>query len=118
MCGLPTETDEDVLAIARVARRVIQAGRQATGRGDIRCTVSIGGFVAKPHTPFQWASECGHETVDARLKGLGAAVRADRGYGSPIGLLLHEGRPWIMVGQGWAGWRRVGEVCRAGWEWG
>ena len=27
MCGLPTETDEDVLAIARVAQRVIQAGR-------------------------------------------------------------------------------------------
>ncbi|MFD0853858.1 radical SAM protein, partial [Actinomadura adrarensis] len=37
MCGLPTETDEDVLAIAGMARRVIQAGREATGRRDIRC---------------------------------------------------------------------------------
>ena len=51
MCGLPTETDEDVLAIAALAQRVIQAGRSATGRNDIRCTVSIGGFVPKPHTP-------------------------------------------------------------------
>ena len=51
MCGLPTETDEDVVAIARVARRVIEAGRAASGRKDIRCTVSIGGFVPKPHTP-------------------------------------------------------------------
>ena len=56
MCGLPTETDEDVIAIARLARRVIEAGREATGRRDIRCTVSIGGFVPKPHTPFQWAA--------------------------------------------------------------
>ena len=31
MCGLPTETDEDVLAIARVAHRVIEAGRKAIG---------------------------------------------------------------------------------------
>src|SRR5487761_959697 len=35
MCGLPTETDEDVLAIAGLARRVIKAGREATGRRDI-----------------------------------------------------------------------------------
>src|SRR6266566_1538771 len=76
MCGLPTETDEDVVAIARVARRVIEAGRKATGRRDIRCTVSIGGFVPKPHTPFQWAAQCDHETVDARLRALGAAMRA------------------------------------------
>ena len=29
--------------------------------------MSIGGFVPKPHTPFQWAAQCDHETVDARL---------------------------------------------------
>src|SRR5260370_3884824 len=100
MCGLPTETDEDVLAIARVAHRVIEVGRAASGRRAIRCTVSIGGFVPKPHTPFQWAAQCDHQTVDARLKALGAALRADRGYGSrrrvrcphpqPAGV---EGRP-------------------------
>src|SRR5437764_1889321 len=57
MCGLPTETDDDVLQIAALARKVIDAGRQATGRRDINCTVSIGGFVPKPHTPFQWAAQ-------------------------------------------------------------
>ena len=45
MCGLPTETDEDVLEIADLATRVIAKGREVTGRNDIRCTVSIGGFV-------------------------------------------------------------------------
>ncbi len=55
MCGLPTETDEDVLAIADLTKRVIDTGRRVSGRRDIRCTVSIGAFVPKPHTPFQWA---------------------------------------------------------------
>src|SRR5690606_11709364 len=81
MCGLPTETDEDVLAIADLARKVIAAGREASGRRDIRCTVSIGGFVPKPHTPFQWAGQCDHETVDARLAKLRDTIRSDRNYG-------------------------------------
>ena len=70
MCGLPTETDEDVLQIAELASRVIETGRQVSGTRDIRCTVSIGGFVPKPHTPFQWAAQLDHETTDARLRKL------------------------------------------------
>ena len=57
MCGLPTETDEDVLEIADLAKKVIAKGREVSGHNDIRCTVSIGGFVPKPHTPFQWAAQ-------------------------------------------------------------
>ena len=57
MCGLPTETDEDVLQIADLAKKVIDTGREVSGRRDIRCTVSIGGFIPKPHTPFQWAGQ-------------------------------------------------------------
>ena len=116
MCGLPTETDEDVLAIAGLARRVIQAGREASGRRDIRCTVSIGGFVPKPHTPFQWAAQCGHETVDARLRKLGAALRADPGYGRAVGFRYHDGRPSIIEGLLSRGDRRVAEVIRAAWQ--
>ena len=40
MCGLPTETDEDVLQIAELASEVIAAGREASGQRDIRCTVT------------------------------------------------------------------------------
>ena len=116
MCGLPTETDEDVLAIARVARRVIEAGRKATGRRDIRCTVSIGAFVPKPHTPFQWAGQCGHETVDARLRALGQALRADRNYGKAIGFRYHDGQPSAVEGLLSRGDRRVAKVIRAAWQ--
>ncbi len=116
MCGLPTETDEDVLAIADLARRVIQAGRQATGRRDIRCTVSIGAFVPKPHTPFQWAAQCGHQDVDRRLAALGSALRGDPGYGRSIGYRYHDGQPAMIEGLLARGDRRVGKVIQAVWE--
>ena len=114
MCGLPTETDEDVLAIGDLAKRVIATGREVSGRRDIRCTVSIGGFVPKPHTPFQWAAQCDHETVDARLAKLRDALRADRQYGKAIGFRYHDGKPGIIEGLLSRGDRRVGTSHRGG----
>jgi radical SAM family uncharacterized protein len=116
MCGLPTETDEDVVAIARVARRVIEAGRAVSGRKDIRCTVSIGGFVPKPHTPFQWAAQCDDKTVDARLRALGDALRSDRAYSRAIGFRYHDGKPSMVEGLLSRGDRRVAKVIRQAWE--
>jgi radical SAM family uncharacterized protein len=116
MCGLPTEADEDVLAIADLARKVIKAGREATGRRDIRCTVSIGGFVPKPHTPFQWAPQCDHEIVDARLRKLSGALRSDPGYGRAIGYRYHDGKPSIIEGMLSRGDRRIGKVIKAVWQ--
>ncbi len=116
MCGLPTEEDEDVLQIARLAHEVIKAGREATGRKDIRCTVSIGGFVPKPHTPFQWAAQLDHETTDSRLKKLRDAIREDRAYGKNIGVRYHDGKPGIVEGLLSRGDRRVGRVIEQVWR--
>ncbi|TDC03669.1 TIGR03960 family B12-binding radical SAM protein [Nonomuraea longispora] len=116
MCGLPTEQDEDVLGIADLAKKVIKAGREITGSRDIRCTVSIGGFVPKPHTPFQWAAQADHETVDRRLKALRDSLRGDKQYGKAIGFRYHDGRPSIVEGLLSRGDRRVGAVIRAVWE--
>jgi radical SAM family uncharacterized protein len=116
MCGLPTETDEDVLQIADLARKVIKAGREASGTRDIRCTVSIGGFVPKPHTPFQWAGQLDAESTDARLVKLRDAIRADRNYGKAIGFRYHDGKPGVIEGLLSRGDRRVGKVIREVWE--
>ena len=116
MCGLPTEQDEDVVAIADLARKVIAAGRAASGRKDIRCTVSIGGFVPKPHTPFQWAGQCPADVVDDRLRKLGAALRADKTYGRSIGFRYHEGTPAMIEGLLSRGDRRVGAVIKSAWQ--
>ncbi|WP_283138284.1 TIGR03960 family B12-binding radical SAM protein [Rhizohabitans arisaemae] len=116
MCGLPTEQDEDVMAIADLARKVIKAGREVTGTRDIRCTVSIGGFVPKPHTPFQWAGQTDHETVDRRLRELRDDLRRDKEYGRAIGFRYHDGKPSIVEGLLSRGDRRVGRVVQAVWE--
>jgi radical SAM family uncharacterized protein len=116
MCGLPTETDEDVLAIGDLAKRVIATGRSVSGRQDIRCTVSIGGFVPKPHTPFQWAAQCDHEIVDARLAKARDAIRGDREYGRAIGFRYHDGKPSIIEGLLSRGDRRVGAIIEAVWR--
>ena len=116
MCGLPTETDEDVLAIADLAKQVIAKGREVSGRNDIRCTVSIGGFVPKPHTPFQWAAQLDHETTDERLRKLRETVRADKRYGRAIGFRYHDGKPGIIEGLLSRGDRRVGAVIEQVWR--
>ncbi len=116
MCGLPTETDEDVLQIADLAKKVIATGREVTGTRDIRCTVSIGGFVPKPHTPFQWVAQLGHEATDARLAKLRDAVRSDKQFAKAIGFRYHDGKPGIVEGLLSRGDRRVGNVIEAVYE--
>ena len=116
MCGLPTETDEDVLAIADLAKKVIAKGREVAGHNDIRCTVSIGGFVPKPHTPFQWASQLDVETTDERLRKLREEVRSDRKFGRAIGFRYHDGKPGIIEGLLSRGDRRVGRVIEQVWR--
>ncbi|HEY2985944.1 MAG TPA: TIGR03960 family B12-binding radical SAM protein [Jatrophihabitantaceae bacterium] len=116
MCGLPTETDEDVLEIAEMAHDVIRAGREATGSRDIRCTVSIGGFVPKPHTPFQWAAQASPSTVDRRLAKLRAAINANRSLGRNIGVRYHDGEPSLVEGLLSRGDRRVGAVIEQVWR--
>ncbi len=116
MCGLPTETDEDVLQIADMAAEVIRTGREVSGRSDIRCTVSIGGFVPKPHTPFQWAGQLDPAATDARLAKLRAAIRGNREYGRSIGIRYHDGEPGAIEGLLARGDRRVGAVIEEAWR--
>jgi len=65
MIGLPTETDEDVLEIARLALDIAKLGRAIRGR-CININVSVSTFVPKPHTPFQWEPLASRETVERR----------------------------------------------------
>ena len=58
MMGLPTETDEDVVAIPRTAQRVLDIGREMLGpRSKVTVSISVAVFVPKSHTPFQWQGQ-------------------------------------------------------------
>ena len=70
MLGLPTETDEDVLGIADLARKVLQTWREHAPdkRRGCRITVSTSCFVPKPHTAFQWEPQVTREEYLRRVK--------------------------------------------------
>lgn len=59
MLGLPTETDEDVLGIAELVYKVIQAWKASAvnKKRGLRVHVATAYFVPKPHTPFQWEKQ-------------------------------------------------------------
>lgn len=67
MMGLPTETDEDILGITRLAGEVLQIGRQILGpRSGVSVSISVAVFVPKSHTPFQWAGQLRLDEVRRR----------------------------------------------------
>lgn len=69
MLGLPTETDEDVLGIADLARKVLKVWRDTAPdkRRGCRITVSTACFVPKPHTAFQWEPQVTREEYLRRV---------------------------------------------------
>lgn len=60
MCGLPTETEEDIAAIPEMVLQAIKISRKLTGR-HVNISVGVSSFIPKPHTPFQWY---GQDPVD------------------------------------------------------
>ena len=71
MMGLPTETDEDVVAIANAAKRVLQIGREVCGRprrgkSGVTVSISVAVFVPKCFTPFQWVGQLERDEVRRR----------------------------------------------------
>ena len=82
MIGLPTETDEDILGIAELARKVSREfysmPKELRGKG-LRCTVSASTFVPKPFTPFQWEPQITVDEVLRRQALLRGALKGVRG---------------------------------------
>ena len=67
MMGLPTETDEDIVAIPRTAERVVAIGREVLGpKAKVTVSISVAVFVPKSHTPFQWVGQLPVEEVRRR----------------------------------------------------
>jgi radical SAM-linked protein len=76
MIGLPTERDDDVLAIADLAKRTVQQGQEITRRAKVNLGVST--FVPKPFTPFQWAEQISFEETRRKQDVLQKALGRDR----------------------------------------
>lgn len=77
MLGLPTETDEDVIGIARLAEKVYWTWKNYAvnkSRG-LRITVSTSFFVPKPFTPFQWEAQITRDEYHRRVDLLRGSIK-------------------------------------------
>ena len=113
MLGLPTETDEDVLGIADLARKVYQTWREYTpnrARG-VRITVSTSWFVPKPHTAFQWEPQISKEEYERRVALLREAIKT-----KTVTYNWHDSDTSFLEAVLARGDRRMGKVLETAWR--
>lgn len=110
LTGLPTETDEDTLGIARLARNVIEIGKEFHKNPSV--TVSLGGFVPKAFTPFQWFGQNTREELTRKIYLLRDELRRDHG----IKLKWHDPKASVAEGIVSRGDRRLGAVIEHVWR--
>jgi len=75
MIGLPTETQEDLDGIAKIAKEVLWLHKKAGTSKMINITVSTSVFIPKPLTPFQWEKQITLEEMEQKQKYLQEILR-------------------------------------------
>jgi len=82
MIGLPTETDEDILGIAELSRKIsaqfYALPKDKRGKG-LRMSVSVSTFVPKPFTAFQWCGQVPVDEIKRKQELLRTALKGVRG---------------------------------------
>ncbi len=111
MIGLPFETDEDILAIADLAKKVQWKYKQVTGKGGCRVTVSASGFVPKPYTAFQWFGQNDMETFRRKQFLLKDALKVKN-----ISFQYHDAKTSVIEGVFARGDRRLGKALLLAWQ--
>ena len=109
MIGLPTETKEDLDELVALVQGILAQGRKH-GRKNVN--VSVGSFVPKSWTPFQWAPFDGVEALEKKLAYLKDRFRSIRG----ARMKWHEPREAEIECVLSRGDRRAGRVLHAAWK--
>jgi len=110
MIGHPSETLEDVQAIANLCQAVIAEGRKIIGkRAGLHAGVST--FVPKAHTPFQWVACESMEHIEEKLNLLRCELRGP-------GLKMTWTDPKDTMLEAWLsrGDRRLAQVIYLAWK--
>jgi radical SAM family uncharacterized protein len=110
LTGLPTETDEDTLGIADLARNVARIGREHHRGASV--TISVGGFVPKPFTPFQWFGQDTVAELTRKVHLLRDALRRDKA----VQYKWHDPKATLAEGIASRGDRRLGPVIETVWR--
>ncbi len=110
LIGLPSETDEDTLGIVALARECVAIGRRY--HKGVSVTASVGGFVPKVQTPFQWFGQNTVEELERKIRLLRDAARGVRG----LTIRWHDPKATAAEGVVSRGDRRLGAVVETVWQ--
>lgn len=111
MMGLPTETDEDIIGIADLAKKVVDLYTEIKGRRGVKVTVSVSCFVPKAYTPFQWFGQETLAEFERKQQLLKDHIR-DRS----IHYNYHDARVSLLEGVLARGDRRLSAVIEEAWR--
>lgn len=115
MMGLPTETDEDIIGIADLAKRIADLYFNMPGRPrgqKLSISISCATFVPKPFTPFQFEPQISIDEINRRQKLLLDSTKGKR-Y---INVSYHNYRISVLEAALAKGDRRMGAVIKRAWE--
>ena len=112
MIGLPFENDDDVLAIADLARKVQYKYYQVTGKRGCKVTCSASFFVPKPYTAFQWFAQDDLENIRRKQFLLKDEIKTIKN----VTLNYHDSKTGIIEAVFARGDRRVGKALLAAWQ--
>jgi radical SAM family uncharacterized protein len=110
LTGLPTETDADTIGITELARNCVEVGRRHNK--GVTVTASVGGFVPKPFTPFQWFGQNTREELARKM----ALLRDDARKSKGVQFKWHDPEATVIEGLMSRGDRRVGAVIEDVWR--
>ncbi len=106
MIGLPGETDEDLLGIVELCKKVTWIYKSIRGKGrNPKITVSTSTFVPKPFTPFQWVAQDTVEEMKRKQYMISDAFKR-----TPVKYVYHEGSLSFLEAVFSKGDRRLSEV--------
>jgi len=113
MLGLPTETDDDVVAIANLSNSVLQVWKNSSGskKRGVRITVSTSCFVPKPHTAFEREAQLPITEYLKRVDLLRSSIRS-----KSITYNWHSPQQGYIEAVLSRGDRQVGDVVEAVWR--
>ena len=118
MLGLPTETPEDMRAIAELANKIAVRYYEIPKdqrNGKCQITISTSFFVPKPFTPFQWARMYDKDNYLGRAKIVNDAVKEQLNRKS-IKYNWHEADVTVLEGIFARGDRKVGQAILKAYE--
>lgn len=114
MIGLPTETEEDLLGIARLSEKIVdkyyELPKEKRSR-PVNVVASSSCFVPKPFTPFQWDAQNTYQEFGEKAKLVKSAITRKQ-----LKYQYHETKLSSLEGVLARGDRKVGHAIHRAWQ--